>query len=342
MRKNIFNIFAIFLFVFICTFVANAEEMKFTDSMIWIQVGNQIKDVDDEMIDKIKECGFKKIVLLHSSIDDKGYFPKLNSIVKRAHKKGLLVSVGTLVFKDTFQKRYWTKHPDLRHRGKDGKESPNKYYHYQICPNNPLNHEYMADFMVRKARESGADEVHIDYEISPCYCDYCCNKFKEVTGLDAKEISETDPRWMEWRSKSTRDFFSLLARKCRTQDKPLMISSTAPVIGYAGGFSAYGTDMRYEDLTISVDEFQPMIYISVKNPPEMAGDKYEAIKIRVMGRKVVPGIIINEEGTMNIKTRERVEQEMRSLFEKGGNTLAVFEVRYINDELKDLFKETLK
>ena len=65
------------LFVLICTFVANAEDMKFTDSMIWIQVGNQIKDVDDEMIDKIKECGFKKIVLLHSSIDDKGYFPKL-------------------------------------------------------------------------------------------------------------------------------------------------------------------------------------------------------------------------------------------------------------------------
>ena len=121
-----------------------------------------------------------------------------------------------------------------------------------------------------------------------------------------------------------------------------MLSSTAPVIGYAGGFSAYGTDMRYEDLTISVDEFQPMIYISVKNPPEMAGDKYEAITIRVKGRKVVPGIIINEEGTMNIKTRERVEQEMRSLLEKGGNSLAVFEVRYINDELKELFKETLK
>ena len=33
---------------------------------------------------------------------------------------------------------------------------------------------------------------------------------------------------------------------------------------------------------------------------------------------------------------------MRSLLEKGGNSLAVFEVRYINDELKDLFKETLK
>ena len=116
MRKNIFNIFVVIVFIFICTIIANAEEMKFTDSMIWIQVGNQIKDVDDEMIDKIKECGFKKIVLLHSSIDDKGYFPKLKSIVKRAHKKGLLVSVGTLVFKDTFQKRYWTKHPDLRHR----------------------------------------------------------------------------------------------------------------------------------------------------------------------------------------------------------------------------------
>ena len=45
---------------------------------------------------------------------------------------------------------------------------------------------------------------------------------------------------------------------------------------------------------------------------------------------------------MNIKTKERVEQEMRSLFEKGGTNLAVFEVRYINDELKELFKETLK
>ena len=64
MKKLFIFFVAVFLLVFSIK-IANAEEMKFSDSMIWIQVGNQIKDVDNEMLDKIKECGFKKIVFIH-------------------------------------------------------------------------------------------------------------------------------------------------------------------------------------------------------------------------------------------------------------------------------------
>lgn len=320
----------------------NEKKAEFGEAMIWIQVGNQIKDVDEAMLDKLQECGFGKIVLLHSSVDGKGYFPKLKSIVKRAHARGIKVSVGTLVFKDAFQESHWRRHPELRHCSRDGKNTENKYYHYQICPNNPANHEYISSLMVRKARESGADEVHIDYEIVPCYCPYCLEKFKEDTGLDALSLDDSDPAWMTWRSRKTRDFFSVLARKCRTKENGLAISSTAPIIGFAGGFSAYGTDLRYEDLAMYSDEFQPMIYISVKNPSSMAGDKFEAIKIRLLGKKVVPGLIINEEFTSNIKTAERVMEELQSVFDKGASSIAIFEVRYINDELKELFKRVIK
>lgn len=317
----------------------NAAPLKFDEKLLWIQVGNQIKDVDADMLRLIEECGFGKVVLLHSSINEQGYFPVLNSIVRRCHERGIQVSVGTLVFKDTFQKRYWEKNPDLRHCDKEGKYSENKYYHYQICPNNPRNHEYIASYMYRKALESGADEVHIDYEISPCYCPYCVTAFSDDTGLDARQLSNTDPRWLTWRSRKTRDFFEILARKCRSMDeRRIAVSATAPIIGHAGGFSAYDTDLRYEDLTMYVDEFQPMVYISVKNPPEQAGTRYESIAIRVIGRPVIPGIIINEEFTTEIKTADRVAQELRSLKEKGAKGVAIFEVRYINDELKELLK----
>lgn len=328
-------------FAVLIPFVSWADEPSFKDSMIWIQVGNQIKDVDDLMMDRIADCGFSKIVLLHSSVDDKGYFPNLKAIVKRAHERGIKVSVGTLVFKDTFQKKYWQKHPDLRHCNKEGKNTENKYYHYQICPNNPENHEYIASLMTGKATEAGADEIHIDYEIVPCYCEYCRAKFLKDTGIDLLSLNESDVMLMTWRSKMTRSFFEVLARKARSREHNLAISSTAPVIGFAGGFTAYGTDLRYEDLAMYSDEFQPMIYISVKNVPSMAGDKFEAIKLRLIGKKVIPGIIINEEFTTNIKTSERVMDELKSLKEKGASSIAVFEVRYINDDLKELFKKVL-
>ncbi len=329
---------SLFLFLFFVSPVL-AQDVKFENKMMWIQVGNQIKDVDDNMFSKMEKAGFNKIVLLHSSVNDQGYFPKLSSIVKKAHQRGMKVSVGTLVFKDTFQKRYWQKNPSLRHCSKDGSYTDNKYYHYQICPNNPVNHEYIASLMVSKTRNAGADEVHIDYEIVPCYCPYCLEKFKQDTGLDAREVAETDKTWMTWRSQSTRDFFAVLARKARSGEQPIAVSATAPVIGYAGGFSAYSTDLRYEDLTLYVDEFQPMVYISVKNPSSMAGDKYESINIRVPGRAVVPGIIINEEFTTQIKTADRVMEELKSVYDKGARSIAVFEIRYLNDELQELFEK---
>ncbi len=333
------RVIVLFLLIFFAVGgVSFADDMIFNDNMIWIQLGNQIKDIDEKMFDEIEECNFKKIVLLHSSVDDKGYFPVLNKIVEKAHNRGIKTAIGTLVFKDTFQKKYWEKNPSLRHCSKDGTYTENKYYHYQICPNNPLNHEYIASLMVKKARESGADEIHIDYEISPCYCPYCLEKFSEDTGLNALDLPENDKTWMTWRSRSTRDFFALLARKARSSDPPLRISSTAPIIGFQGGFTAYGTEMRYEDLTIYTDEFQPMIYISVKNPASMAGEKYEAVKLRLKGKRVVPGIIINEEFTSNIKSPERIEEELRSLYDKGADSIAVFEVRYINEGIKELFK----
>ena len=331
------NFFLLLIFI-ILTIPAFSQDMKFDNKMLWIQVGNQIKDVDEVMLDRIEKAGFKKIVLLHSSVNTDGYFSKLSSIVKRAHKRGIKVSVGTLVFKDTFQKKYWEKNPDLRHCNKEGKYTENKYYHYQICPNNPKNHEYMASLMVSKAINSGADEVHIDYEIVPCYCPYCLDKFKKDTGLDARETPETDNTWMVWRSRNTRDFFAVLARKARAGTNPIAISATAPVIGFDSGFSAYQTDLRYEDLTMYIDEYQPMIYMSVKQPSDMTGDKYDKINRRVPGREVIPGIIINEEFTTEIKTSQRVREELQSLYDKGARSFAVFEVRYMNDELLELFE----
>lgn len=325
-------------FILLCLIALPAAAQESTQKIMWVQVGNQIKDLSDSDLDMLQNCGFTKIALLHSSINDQGYFPKLSSIVKRAHDRGIKVAVGTLVFKDTFQKKYWMRHPELRHCDRSGNYTEHKYYHYQICPNNPLNHEYIASLMVGKASSYNADEVHIDYEISPCYCKYCREKFHADTGKDLLQLEPTDRTVMEWRSRNTRDFFALLARKARTADLPLRISATAPIIAYGGGFTAYGTDLRYEDLTIYADEFEPMIYLSNKQKPELAGDRYLKIARRVIGRPVIPGIILNEEFTPNIKSGERIASELKSLKDSGADGIALFEIRYLNEELQQLFK----
>lgn len=316
-----------------------AQDMKFSEKSIWIQLGNQIKDVDDAMLQKICDCGISKIILLHSSINEEGYFPVLKRIVKKCHQKGVKVSLGTLVFKDTYQKPYWERHPDLRKCEKDGKLTDNKYYHYQICPNNPLNHEYMAGFLLRKAEEAGVDEIHIDYECSACYCPYCVADFEKLCGRNPRNIPADDRDWLIWRSRKARDFFEIMARKIYSSHPGFVLTATAPIIGIPGGFTAYGIDIRYEDLTQFVDEFEPMIYLSGKVQPELAGEKYSSITRRLLGKKVVPGLILNEEGTTVIKTGQRVRAEAASVYEKGARGLAIFEVRYINEELKSLLKD---
>lgn len=316
----------------------SSSGVRFAEKSLWIQLGNQLKDVDSEMLQKIVDCGFNKIILLHSSINEQGYFPVLKSIVRKCHKRGIKVSLGTLVFKDTYQKSYWERYPELRKCDQNGKHSENKYYHYQICPNNPRNHEYIAGFLLRKAQESRADEIHIDYECTACYCPYCVEDFKNQYEKDARSVEPTDKDWLVWRSRKTRDFFAVLAGKVYASHPGFLISATAPVIGLPGGFTAYGIDLRYEDLTMYVDEFVPMIYLSNSQDADLAGRKYKAISRRVLDKYVVPGLIVNEEGTLNIKTGSRVTAEIESVYKAGAKGLGIFEVRYINDEIKNILK----
>ncbi|GEM_PF-1584429 len=328
----------VLLLAIACSAVFSQETMKFKEKLLWIQLGNQIRDVDAVMLQKIADCGFGKIVLLHSSINEQGYFPVLKSIVKRCHARGIEVSLGTLVFKDTYQKPYWERHPDLRKCDQSGKYAENKYYHYQICPNNPSNHEYIAGFLLRKADEADVDEIHIDYECSACYCQYCVSEFEKQYHKNARNIEAADPDWLVWRSRKTRDFFEVLTRRSYNYPPGYRISVTAPILGIPGGFTVYGIDVRYDDLTQYVDEFVPMIYLSTKQPASKAGDCYAAIQRRCLGKYVVPGVIINEEGTAVIKTGPRVKEELESVFHQGARSIGIFEVRYINDELKDVLK----
>ncbi|MHC9540392.1 MAG: beta-galactosidase [Vulcanimicrobiota bacterium] len=328
----------ILLLTALCSPVYSQSTMKFNEKVLWIQLGNQIKDVDAAMLQKIADCGFGKIVLLHSSINEQGYFPVLKSIVKRCHARGIAVSLGTLVFKDTYQKPYWEKHPELRKCDQNGKYTENKYYHYQICPNNPANHEYIAGLLLRKADEADVDEIHIDYECTGCYCPYCVSEFDRQCKKDARTIDPTDPDWLKWRSRKTRDFFEVLSRRSCNYPPGYRISATAPILGVPGGFTVYGIDVRYDDLTQYVDEFVPMIYLSGTQPASKAGECHAAIQRRCLNKYVIPGIIINEEGTTVIKSGPRVMEELESVYQKGARSIGIFEVRYINDELKEVLK----
>jgi len=336
-QATIFILIAALIAV-MCSTASGQNAVKFNEKILWIQLGNQIKDIDGPMLDKIAECGFGKIVLLHSSINEQGYFPVLKSIVKRCHARGIKVGAGTLVFKDTYQKPYWDRHPDLRKCDQSGKYTENKYYHYQICPNNPANHEYIAGLLLRKADEADADEIHIDYECTACYCPYCVSEFEKQYGKNARTIEATDPDWLTWRSRKTRDFFEVLTRRSHNYPPGFYISATAPILGVPGGFTVYGIDVRYDDLTQYVDEFVPMIYLSSKQPASKAGDCHAAIQRRCLNKKVIPGIIINEEGSTVIKSAVRVKEELESVYQSGARDIGIFEVRYINDELKDLLK----
>jgi hypothetical protein len=342
MMRRYVVFFLLFFLFFLAWFrhpASASEEMKLDSKQLWIQVGNQIKDVDDAMLEKIAGCGFDKVVLLHSSINEQGYFPVLKSIVRRCHKKGIKVSLGTLVFKDTYQKAYWERHPDRRKCEKSGKYTEHKYYHYQICPNNPENHEHIARFLIRKAQETGVDEIHIDYECSACYCPYCVKSFQETYGRDARTVGETDRDWLTWRSRKTRDFFEVLARKNYLSHPDFRISATAPVLGIPGGFTVYGIDLRYDDISLYVDEFVPMIYLSVKQDPSLAGTHQAAIQRRLLGRNVIPGLILNEEFSTTIKSGDRLRAEIEAVYRQGARGLGLFEVRYLNSENMEVLKK---
>jgi uncharacterized lipoprotein YddW (UPF0748 family) len=239
--------------------------------------------------------------------------------------------VGTIPFKDTYAKSYWEKNPDLRKCDKTGKYEENKYYHYQICPNNPRNHEYVARLLVKKAQESGADEIHIDYESTSCYCPYCVGDFDLTYYKNARTIPDDDHDWLVWRSRKTRDFFEVLARKIYACHPGFKLSATAPFVGPAG-FAVYGIDIRYDDLTQYCDEFVPMIYLGKSQPASSSGEKFAAIERRVKGKRVIPGLILNEEGTAEIKPAERIREEIEACIRAGAGSLGIFEVRYINDE----------
>lgn len=314
------------------------EPVKFGEKAIWIQVGNQIRSIDDSMFQMILDCGFNKVILLNSAMNESGYFPLLASVISRCHPRGISVSMGDLVFKEVYLRDYWKSHQDLRKMNPDGSYADHPFYKYQICPNNPRNQEYIAEMLVENASNWGVDEIHVDYECTACYCAYCVTEFKREYGKDARFVSPEDNDWRDWRSKKTSRFFKWLAMKVRHRAPDLRISATAPIIGRTSGFTKYGIDLRYEDLSEYVDEFVPMIYISECLPYEMAGSKHRAIQGRLKGDYVVPGLMLGEERTNTVKKASRVKDELKSVYRAGARGLVIFEVRFINDEIVDILK----
>ncbi|MDQ7822304.1 MAG: family 10 glycosylhydrolase [Candidatus Eremiobacteraeota bacterium] len=315
------------------------EPVKFQEKSVWIQVGNQIKEIDARMFEVIDGCGFTRIIFLNSAVDDRGYFPILRSCAAKCRTRGIKVSMGDLVFKEAYLKHYWERNPQLRKKLRDGTVPLHPYYRFEVCPNNPINQQYVADQLVEKAREAGVDEVHVDYECTACYCRYCIKDFLRESGKDARDLSPEDPDWRNWRSCKTAAFFETLARKISKGAPSLKISATAPIIGPRGGFTEYGIDLRYEDIAGFVDEFIPMIYISELLPPELAGRKHLAVKRRLRDSVVTPGLLLAEEKMGSTKNAERFRRELTSVYRAGARGIVIFEVRFINEEIVKILRE---
>lgn len=310
--------------------------VQFGEKSLWIQVGNQIKAIDDRMFQTIIDCGFNKIILLNSAVDDRGYFPVLASVIRRSHPRNIKVSMGDLVFKEVYLREYWNQNPSLRKCNLDGSYTFHPYYRYQICPNNPENQKYIAQLLVERAKKFHVDELHIDYECTACYCDYCVVDFIKEYGKNPTTLHSEDLDWLDWRSRRTSRFFQWLAMKKELIAPWLKISATAPIIGTPAGFTEYGIDLRYEDLSDFVDEFVPMIYISDCLPPELAGTKHLAIMRRLPGKSVTPGLMLAEERNFHFKSASRIEEEMKYVHRAGARNIVFFEMRFINDELKKI------
>lgn len=312
--------------------------LHFQTKSVWIQIGNQIRDVDEPMIRKMKEYGIERAVLIPSTVTDKGYFPKLSGIVERCHQAGIRVSMGGITFKDTYVKGYWEKYPELRRRNRDGGTQTKSPHRYQLCPNNPINHQYMASFLVRQAERFRVDEIHIDYEMGSCYCDYCRADFQKTFGQDPKELPTDDLRWLEWRSEKTRLFFEALRRKMDEAGLFAGISMTAPVL-MKHPYTDYDTAVKYEKLTLYTDIYEPMIYVYSNRDPEVAGEQYAAIRRRLLGKTVAAGIQFNDELARQVKSAERLRCELESVRRQGAVDLTIFEIRYINEENGSLLKD---
>jgi len=310
---------------------AGEEHGSFPLKSVWVQVGNQVKDVDDLMIQKMKAHGISRVVLIPSALAERGYLEKLPEIAKRCQRNGIIFSFGTMTFKDPFLRAYWEKYPERRRVGPGGMAQDKSPWKYQLCPQNPENQNYVASLLVREAQRCGADDIHIDYEMDFCWCPYCKSEMARLYGVDIGTADRADLRWRIWRSQRTRSFFGLLRRKINEAYLSATVSLTAPILE-DDGFSAYGTSIRYEDLSQYVDLFEPMIYIYGNQPPQMSGRQFSAIRRRLAGKLVSAGLTLFDEPSRSNKGEERLRAELAAVREAGGRLLTVFEIRYIGVE----------
>jgi len=121
-------------------------------------------------------------------------------------------------------------HPDWFAVSRTGKscatEPPYVDYYRFLCPSHPEVAEYLADDYSEKGAFKYVDGMHLDYVRFPdvvlptslwdnygidqtrelpeydfCYCDLCCEKFKEQTGRDPRELryAQEDQSWLNFR-----------------------------------------------------------------------------------------------------------------------------------------------
>ncbi|MEM0050163.1 MAG: family 10 glycosylhydrolase [Candidatus Bathyarchaeia archaeon] len=197
-----------------------------------------------------------------------------------------------------------------------------------------------AELILEVIKNYDVDGIQLDYirypeEAEGCFCDYCRKTFKELHGIDPREVTRPDEnmsKWVQWRAWNITSFVEELRLEVKRENARVKLSA-AVFKDYPRCLITVAQDWPLWIKKGMIDFVCPMTYeydskvarYLAKNHRAAAGN--EAIIYEGLGKK----------SSQSILTPREVLEQAEIFKEEGANGVAIFSYSSLNDEdLKNL------
>ncbi len=178
-------------------------------------------------------------------------------------------------------------HPDwftVSRKGENCVEKPPYVDYYRwVCPNKKEVQQYLKDLVTKEAAKDYVDGIHLDYirfcdvilpvdlwknynliqtqelpEFDFCYCETCRSKYKNLTGIDIKQVAypSDSPSWLQFRFDSITNIVNMLSNEVKNIHKKKITAAVFPTPFIAK------RNVRQDWVNWHLDGICPMIYHS--------------------------------------------------------------------------------
>ena len=336
----------------------------------WIWIRPNLEWNDDELkqkFDMLKSIGIDAILPevynSHNAFFDHPLVPVkerwLERIIPLAHKAGLEVHAWMWSMPLNVPELI-EKHPDWFSVNREGNPSHTHpayvdYYKF-MCPCNPEVQEFVAGNVEALAKIEDLDGIHLDYIRQPDvilakffqpkydivqdkeypqydypYSQNCRDAFKEKHGLDPVDLGDDAPAHKEWRqfrydavSNVVNNFAVPMAHKYNKK--------------ISGAVFPNWESVRQQWQTWDLDAFLPMLYhgFYYKEIPWI-GEQLAKNKALLKNDSPIYGGLFLD----HLKPEE-IETAYRTVIEKGGKGISLFDFGGLNEEFQQSIKKVLK